>query len=35
MKTLREGYVLVIDGKGRGQASCRKPAAGPWPVTVE
>ena len=26
---------LVIDGKGRGQASCRKPAAGPWPVTVE
>ena len=26
---------LVTDGKGQGEATCKKPAAGPWPVTVE
>ena len=26
---------VVVDGKGFGQASIKKPAAGPWPVTVE
>ena len=26
---------VVVDGVGCGQAMCKKPAAGPWPVTVE
>ena len=26
---------LVVDGKGQGEASCKRPAGGPWPVTVE
>ena len=26
---------LVTDGKGQGEASCKKPAGGPWAVTVE
>ena len=26
---------LVTDGKGQGEASCKKPAGGPWRVTVE
>ena len=26
---------VVVDGVGRGQATCKRPAAGPWPVTVE
>ena len=26
---------VVVDGKGFGQASIKKPAAGPWAVTVE
>ncbi len=26
---------VVVDGKGSGLASIKKPAAGPWPVTVE
>ena len=25
---------LVVDGQGQGTASCKRPAAGPWPVTV-
>ena len=26
---------LVVDGVGQGEATCKKPAGGPWPVTVE
>ena len=26
---------FVVNGKGYGEASCRRPAGGPWPVTVE
>ena len=26
---------FVVDGVGYGEASCKKPAGGPWPVTVE
>ena len=26
---------LVVDGTGHGEASCKKPAGGPWAVTVE
>ena len=26
---------FVVNGKGYGEASCKKPAAGPWSVTVE
>ena len=26
---------LVVDGKGTGEATCKKPSGGPWPVTVE
>ena len=26
---------VVVDGVGYGQATCKKPAAGPWPVTVK
>ena len=25
---------VVVDGVGSGKATCKKPAAGPWPVTV-
>lgn len=25
---------LVVDGQGQGEATCKRPAAGPWPVTV-
>ena len=25
---------FVVDGKGYGQATCKKPAGGPWAVTV-
>ena len=25
----------VVDGKGSGEATIKKPAAGPWHVTVE
>lgn len=26
---------LVVDGKGVGEASCKRPIGGPWPVTAE
>ena len=26
---------FVVNGKGYGEASCRRPAGGPWPVTVK
>lgn len=26
---------FVVDGKGSGEASCRRPVGGPWPVTVK
>ena len=26
---------VVVDGVGYGTAMCKKPAAGPWAVTVE
>ena len=26
---------LVVDGKGYGQATCKKPSGGPWTVTVK
>lgn len=26
---------FVVDGKGAGQASIKKPSAGPWAVTLE
>ncbi len=26
---------VVVDGKGSGQATLKRPAAGPWPVTIE
>ena len=26
---------FVVNGMGSGEASCKKPAGGPWPVTVE
>ena len=26
---------FVVDGKGYGQATCKKPAGGPWAVTVQ
>ena len=29
------GIGVVVDGKGEGKASCKRPASGPWPVTVE
>ena len=25
---------FVVDGEGSGEATCKKPAGGPWPVTV-
>ena len=25
---------VVVDGKGYGQATCKKPASGPWAVTL-
>ena len=39
-KTKLKKYTLnvagfVVDGKGVGVATCKKPAAGPWPVAVE
>ena len=26
---------LVVDGVGHGEAFCKRPVGGPWPVTVE
>lgn len=26
---------VVVDGKGSGRATLKRPAAGPWPVTIE
>ena len=26
---------FVVDGVGHGEASCKRPAGGPWPVTVK
>ena len=36
MKKLKVNVIgFVVDGVGTGEASCRRPAGGPWAVTVE